>query len=501
MLSFTNSFNGSFYTSSKNPNMPIITILQALKIKEGFVKIYYKGVFDYVNISYNDTSYNNITDNSFNITNLICDTIYNISVTPIKNNKYGNRKNIQIRTLALLMNSNSSNINTLSVFKTLSSYTPSWAGVGGIPGVRNLYSSGGAGYSLRKINKDYNGYCIKIYRTSDGTYRDIGFKNYIVDIDAILNFCSNQHGFVQTWYDQFNSFDLIQHNPANYPQIVYNGSIIYLNGFPHIIFSGIAYHPYSDLSGTSFLFNKDMGFNPFKKFNLSVIGTRLYPTTDNGIFVFIDPYINNNFANNGAYYSSKFSVNGSNISDATYNRGSDHFDVTPPYFNTNKTFIYNIYLNDKNNNNYGSQNLTCYSSFLSKDTSNNQTRQLNIYNKFGVLAHIDRTDASRYASGPTSYLFNWQNQTYETYTYDFSKISRRDYMVNYNNLQDISCGAFNLGCNYHAFGATTKDYRNEDFFGGIQEVIVGVSTKTTNDLSNVYINQQNYFFDNFYYFT
>lgn len=494
MLGTFNIFNGVFYTSSRNPNIPIINSLTAIKIKEGFVKIFYKGTFDYVNINCNNENYLNVVDNSYNISNLICDTSYDIFVTPFKNSVSGNTKKLTIKTKQLLMSENSINVTTLTNFKNLSSSNNMFG--------RNIYSSGGAGYSLRKINKDYNGYCIKIYRTSDGSYCDIGFKNYVVDINAILNFCGNENGFVQTWYDQFNSFNLIQDNPVNYPQIVYNGSIIYLNGFPHIIFSGIPYHPYNDSSGTSFLFNKDMGFNPFKKFNLSVIGTKIFSSaTYRGTFVSIDPYLNTNFSGGGSDYYSRFSVNSLNISDVINNRGLiENIYVTGTVdsggVGINETFIYNIYLNDNNTNNFGANLLTCYSNFSKQNTNENKSQSLNIVNKFGVLDVTKNNSNNWYRTD--NRFYNTYTSTYFTAIYDFNKISRTDNMVNYNNLLDISCGAFNLGCVVHR---SSNSYGNIDFFGGIQEVIVGVYARTTNDLSNVYVNQQNYFFDNFYYFS
>jgi hypothetical protein len=65
------------------------------------------------------------------------------------------------------------------------------------------YPNAAAAYSLRKLDKDYTGNCIRIRRSSDNAETDIGFVNNYLDTTAIKNFCGSGAGArIVTWFDQ-----------------------------------------------------------------------------------------------------------------------------------------------------------------------------------------------------------------------------------------------------------------------------------------------------------
>jgi len=84
----------------------------------------------------------------------------------------------------------------------------------------NLYPNSAAAYSLRKLDKNYEGYAIEVRRASDNATQDIGFVNNELDTTTLSTFCSGTNGFVTTWYDQSgNGYDATQTTAANQPQI------------------------------------------------------------------------------------------------------------------------------------------------------------------------------------------------------------------------------------------------------------------------------------------
>jgi hypothetical protein len=84
------------------------------------------------------------------------------------------------------------------------------------------YPNAAAAYSLRKLDKDYTGSCIRIRRTDNNTESDIGFVNNYLDTTAIKNFCiSASSARIVTWYDQSgNARSATQSTAANQPTIM-----------------------------------------------------------------------------------------------------------------------------------------------------------------------------------------------------------------------------------------------------------------------------------------
>ena len=98
----------------------------------------------------------------------------------------------------------------------------------------DTYTGAAAAYSVRKLDKDYTGYCMKVRRASDDAEADIGFDgNGDLDTAAIATHCGSANGYVVTWYDQSgNANNATQSTSGNQPQI-YNGTaVITENGKP-----------------------------------------------------------------------------------------------------------------------------------------------------------------------------------------------------------------------------------------------------------------------------
>lgn len=103
-------------------------------------------------------------------------------------------------------------------------------------GLLDLYPGAGAAWSVRKLDIDYTGYCMKVERASDNTTQDIGFDaNGDLDVAAIATFCGASNGYVHTWYDQgANGYDVLA--VENFDDwMIYDGSAVLLkDGRPNI---------------------------------------------------------------------------------------------------------------------------------------------------------------------------------------------------------------------------------------------------------------------------
>jgi len=100
----------------------------------------------------------------------------------------------------------------------------------------DTYTGAAAAYSVRKLDKDYTGSCMRVREDSGDTEADIGFDGSGgVDQSAIATHCGSANGYVVTWYDQSgNANNATQSTTGNQPQI-YNGTaVITENGKPVI---------------------------------------------------------------------------------------------------------------------------------------------------------------------------------------------------------------------------------------------------------------------------
>jgi hypothetical protein len=147
-------------------------------------------------------------------------------------------------------------------------------------GLLDLYPNAAAAYSLRKLRAAYTGAAVRIRRSSDNAETDIGFLNNEFDIAAAQTFCGAGNGFVTTWYDQENSFNLINSTASTQPQIVASGVVIKENTKACVSIDNV-----DDMikSGVNFGSNTSI-FSVFK--NYDTIGVIYTGTNEGGDFIY-----------------------------------------------------------------------------------------------------------------------------------------------------------------------------------------------------------------------
>jgi len=108
----------------------------------------------------------------------------------------------------------------------------------------DTYTGAAAAYSVRKLDKDYTGYCMRVRRSSDEATQDIGFdSNGDLATADIATFCSGAYGYVTRWYDQSgNGNDATQSTGSNQPMIYDRvaAAVVTENGKPALDFDGSA---------------------------------------------------------------------------------------------------------------------------------------------------------------------------------------------------------------------------------------------------------------------
>ena len=112
------------------------------------------------------------------------------------------------------------------------------------------------GYSLRKLITAYSGNAVRVRRSSDNTAADIGFTpTGDFDEAALRTFAGSGNAFVTIWYDQSgNGKNMTQTNTGYQPQILFNGSLKYINSRPTIDFKdnkGLIYNTSTKMASAS----------------------------------------------------------------------------------------------------------------------------------------------------------------------------------------------------------------------------------------------------------
>lgn len=140
----------------------------------------------------------------------------------------------------------------------------------------DTYTEATAAYSLRKVRNDYTGGPIVVRRSSDNNTVSVGFTSAgELDTAGLLSFCGSGDGFVQTWYDQAGSNDLIQNSTSAQPQIVASGAVVTVNN-----------HPAVDFNGTSHYMDKaSVTLNPSSNAVLTFAGVFQLDTVSSGQYI------------------------------------------------------------------------------------------------------------------------------------------------------------------------------------------------------------------------
>lgn len=101
---------------------------------------------------------------------------------------------------------------------------------GGTP-LLDAFPGAKSGYSVRKLRAAYAGASMRVRRSSDNTEQDIGFDgNGDLDTAALLSFCGAGDGFVRTWYDQANTFNIGITTQSQQAKIVSAGTLLTMSG-------------------------------------------------------------------------------------------------------------------------------------------------------------------------------------------------------------------------------------------------------------------------------
>jgi hypothetical protein len=97
-------------------------------------------------------------------------------------------------------------------------------------------------YSLRKLNRDYNGPLLTIRRDSDNAETDIGFFRYTLDTQAISNFVGAGSGYVKVWYDQSGNGNNMQRLTATVQPLIYSSGSLITEGIQPAIYFTSSYN-------------------------------------------------------------------------------------------------------------------------------------------------------------------------------------------------------------------------------------------------------------------
>jgi hypothetical protein len=88
------------------------------------------------------------------------------------------------------------------------------------------YPNAMAAFSVRKLDKDYAGNCLRLRRSNDNTEQDFGFVNNFLDTNSIKTFCSTNDCFLTVWYDQSGqSRNATQSTAVNQPLYILGNSV------------------------------------------------------------------------------------------------------------------------------------------------------------------------------------------------------------------------------------------------------------------------------------
>lgn len=108
--------------------------------------------------------------------------------------------------------------------------------------ILDSYGRASGAYSLRRVMGKYEGYSIRVRRSTDNTETNIGFINNLLDTASLLTFCQGGNGYVSVFYDQSGKgYHMEQSNASRQPQIVESGVVITMSGKPSIKFYGTNY--------------------------------------------------------------------------------------------------------------------------------------------------------------------------------------------------------------------------------------------------------------------
>lgn len=160
--------------------------------------------------------------------------------------------------------------------------------------VYNYFAATAVLYSLRRVNAQYAGACIRVRRSSDNAERDIGFVGEWLNIAELLSFVGSATGQITAWHDQSGSrHTASQATNSRQPFIVDSGALLTVNGLPALDFRGSQWLDFTS-SGSSLFTSKSYAniFSVHKADTTTAAGEEIIAVRTNGSVNRIDFRIN-----------------------------------------------------------------------------------------------------------------------------------------------------------------------------------------------------------------
>jgi len=267
---------------------------------------------------------------------------------------------------------------------------------GGFEGILNQFPGASLGLSLRLLDINYTGFCIKVRRSSDNNELDIGFVNNELDTASLLTFVGSGDAFVSIWYGQDgNNNNAMQTVSVSQPKIVSNGSLILENGKPTIFFDGVDDFFYTDN------YSVELSANDAQTF---VVNTPFSEEGGSTCFVESDQI---------SPYSSNFILGSA--------RGDRTLWVNTTLFGSAQVNAQQVFGFEKTGGpGTGSKNFQAYKNGATDGNSGNATVKQEVYNKSSIGATTDGT--STVFKGNIQSVIAYKN-TSNTYLEVMSKIN------------------------------------------------------------------------------
>ena len=120
---------------------------------------------------------------------------------------------------------------TAKSYLTTNGYWTNYTGLGLL--LLDLYPGPRDAFSVRQLRTSYMGYCLRVRRSSDGTTKDIGFVDGLLDTATILTFVGSNKGTVVYWYDQSDNANDLQ--ALWVEPVICNGGVINVWGTKPVI--------------------------------------------------------------------------------------------------------------------------------------------------------------------------------------------------------------------------------------------------------------------------
>ena len=184
----------------------------------------------------------------------------------------------------------------------------------------DTYTGAAAAYSVRLLDKDYSGSCMRIRRDSDDSETDIGFDSSgDLDTSAISTFAGSANAYCVTWYDQSGNSKNLSKSTQSYQPKIYNGTSVETDasGKPQLVCTN------DNMTGGPSYGGSNVSF--FAVARLDTNSVIAGGDGDNGVYIISQIGVNNDGL--GSFTSETVFVD--NVEDTTKTRDSIHDNMKP----------------------------------------------------------------------------------------------------------------------------------------------------------------------------